>query len=93
MKRLCPKCWNELNGMDIDEKKFVVTQKEKLCKRCGRWTNVILTEYDTDCFESNIWYVREMECFVDSIIFVIMLPYTIYIKIKAVIRKRKEKRL
>ncbi len=76
---LCPKCWNERYKTGIDDSRLPVTNNEKICKCCGKITNVVLTDYS---YETNIWYIRETEILIESIFFLFLLPYIIYRRIK-----------
>jgi len=44
MAEFCLKCWNELNGTEHPESKYIMSDDEWLCERCGKWKKVIVIE-------------------------------------------------
>ena len=89
MLGLCPKCWNKRNNMNIEEERFYLTGKVRICKECGRVTPVVRSKYDFD-YQSNIWYLQDIEDLLDGVLFLFLIPYVIYRRIRYKKSQRKQ---
>ena len=44
MAEFCVECWNRLTGMGDEKRRYVITSYRDLCKGCGQYKQVIVTE-------------------------------------------------
>ncbi len=78
MADFCVDCWNKIYGTEKTEKEFILSKELCFCEECCQWKKVIF-EVKKDYYE----YIFKMVTMPFYIIWrIILLPYTLYKKIK-----------
>jgi len=81
MAEFCVDCWNELNGTDYPEKKYILTDTYELCEGCADLKRVIVCERKEYYLYKLRYVLFPFKC-IYIILYVLiripLIPYLIY---------------
>lgn len=87
MAEFCLDCWNEINGLKDNERKYIISKDLDLCEGCGEWKPVIIMERKEYYIHKFIFFTTPIKIIGYIVHFIwrlLIFPYLIfkYIKIK-----------
>ena len=44
MAEFCLDCWGKINGEEVTESQYVLSEELEICEGCGEWKRVIISE-------------------------------------------------
>ena len=77
MAEFCLECWNKINEMECDERKYIISKDLGLCEGCGKLKPVII-------MERKAYYIHKFRYFILPIRIIyfiwrlMLLPYLIF---------------
>ncbi len=81
MAEFCLKCWNELNGTEDSESKYIMSDDVWLCEGCGEWKKVIVIERKSYYLYKFRFLIMPIK-FIGIVLFVlwrlVILPYLVF---------------
>ena len=81
MSEFCQDCWNKINGINYDKRKYILSEYLDLCEGCGEWKPVIIAEQRSYCGHK-LRYFKLPFRIIGSIVFILLrlliLPYLIF---------------
>ncbi len=80
MAEFCLECWNEINGVEDSERKYIISKDLDLCEGCGEWKPVIIMERKAYYIHKFRYFILPIKIIFNVIYFIwrlILLPYLI----------------